>query len=109
MSWSESASEAPSPVVLVLRPLLAGGVDLAAVVAPSLLGVREDVVGGGHLREALGDVGLVGIEIGMQLLGQAPVGALDLVLAGVALDAEDGVEIVAHGCSRTGPLIATTW
>ena len=44
----------------------------------------------------------------MQLLGELPVRALDVVLAGVALDAEGGVEIIAHGCARTGPVIATT-
>ena len=47
------------PVVLVLRPLLAAGVDLAAIVLAALVRVGEDVVGGGHLLEALGDVRLV--------------------------------------------------
>ena len=45
----------------------------------------------------------------MHLLGELAVGALDVLLAGVATDAERGVEIVAHGCARTGPLISTTW
>jgi hypothetical protein len=85
------------PVVLILRPLLSAGVDLAAIVLAALARVRKDLVGGGDLREALGDVRLVGIEVGMQLLGETPVVALDVVLAGVAADAEGGIEVLANG------------
>ena len=80
----------------LLRPLLAAGVDLAAVVAAALVRVGEDVVGGRDLLEAVGDL-LVRIEVGVQLLGELAVAPLDLVLAGLAADAEHGVEVVvAH-------------
>ena len=95
--------------IVILRPLLAAGVDLAAIVAPAPFGIGQDVVGGGHLLEALADLRLVRVQVGMHLLGELAVGALDVVLAGVPGDAERGIEIVAHGRSRMGPLICMTW
>ncbi len=60
-------------VIALLRPLLAARVDLAEVVTPALVGVAENVVGGGNLLElVLG--GLVArIEVRMQRLRELAV------------------------------------
>src|SRR4029078_5451677 len=61
-------------VVALLPPLLATGVDLAAVVTPALLLVADDVVSGRDLLELLLGRLVARIEIGVQLLGQLAVG-----------------------------------
>src|SRR5450631_46427 len=60
---------------------LALGVDLAVVERLALLVVAGDLVGGVELGEARGRLGVVLVGVGMQLLGEPPVGALDLGLA----------------------------
>src|SRR5882724_9157608 len=84
-----------TPVGPALRPLGAAGVDLAAVVARPLLGIGQDVVGGVDRLEARGGILLAGIEVGVMLLGELAIGAPDLLLARLALDAEDGIRVVA--------------
>src|SRR5665647_2940343 len=75
-----------------------GRVD-AAVVHLALLGVREHLVGPRDLLEAL--LGAVTLrDVGMVLTGHPPVGALDLLGAGIAVDTEDAVVVSAHECSR---------
>jgi hypothetical protein len=66
-----------------------------AVVVGARLRVLQHLVGGRQLLERLG----IAPRVRVQLPGLAPVGALDLVLAGVVPDAEDLVE-VSHcsGC-----------
>ena len=63
-------------------------VDLAAVVAGALVLVGQQVIGLGHLGEALGGLGIVLVAVGVQLLGEAAIGLLDLGLARPALDAQ---------------------
>src|SRR5664279_4244081 len=60
---------------------LALGVDLAVVERLALLVVAGDLVGGIEFGEARGRLGVVLVGVGMQLLGEPPVGALDLGLA----------------------------
>jgi hypothetical protein len=81
-----------------LRPLGTRGVDLAAVEAGALLGVAQQVVGRRHLLELLLCLGIAGIEVGMQLLGEAAVSLLNLLLRGVALDSQNLVRISAAHC-----------
>ena len=64
-----------------LEARLALGVDLAVVERLALLVVAGDLVGGVKLGEARGRLGIVLVGVGMQLLGEPPVGALDLGLA----------------------------
>src|SRR5208337_1313 len=52
------------------RHLVAGRVDLAAVIAGALVGVREQFVGDADLLEPLGGLGLAGIHVGMVLFGE---------------------------------------
>ena len=66
-------------VVALLRPLLPACVDLAGVVAPALLGIAENVVGGGDLLELLLGRLVPGIEVGVQLLGELAVGLDDVL------------------------------
>src|SRR5574337_1378884 len=61
------------------RLLSARGVDLPRVVAPALVWVGEDVVGGRDLLEPLLGALVARIEIGMQLLGEPTVGLADLL------------------------------
>ena len=63
-----------------LEPRFAFGIDLAAVEGFSLVGVADDLVGGVKLGEARGRFRIVLVGIGVQLLGKAPIGALDVGL-----------------------------
>ena len=68
----------------------------AHVVHLTLLGVAQDLVGGGdHLEPLL--MLRVGVDVGMQLAGELAVRLLDLLGRGFARDAEQGVEIGGHG------------
>src|SRR5581483_1615507 len=73
--------------------LAAGGVDLTAIVATALHRIGEHVVGGGHLLELLLVGAVAGAQIGMQLLGEAAIGFLDVVLGSVPRHAEHGIGI----------------
>ena len=73
---------------------VAVGVDLAAVEPRALVLVGEQVVGLGHVREALGGLGVVLVAVGMQLLGELAVGGLDVLLARAALNAQGRIRIV---------------
>ncbi len=64
-----------------LKARLALGVDLAVVESLALLVVAGDLIGGVQLGEARGGLRIVLVGVGMQLLGEPPVGALDLSLA----------------------------
>ena len=78
----------------------AGGVavhvDLAPVETGALVGVGQQVVGVGDLREAFTRFGIILIAVGVELLGQLAVGGLDVLLAGSAGHAQNGVGIFCH-------------
>ncbi len=97
-------------IIVLLRPLLATGVDLAAIEAAALLGVGQKVIGRRDALEALLDIRLARIEVGMQLLGELAVRLLDRVLAVGLGDPQHRVGIVAHSGSivRRGPVMSTT-
>src|SRR5690606_11170301 len=63
------------------------GIDLAAVETRPLVLVRQQVVGFGHFGEASRRLGVVLIAVGMQFLGESPIGGLDVLLARAALHA----------------------
>src|SRR6185312_16393731 len=71
-------------------------IDLTAVVARALVLVRQQVIGGCHLGEALRRIGLVLVAVWVELLGETPVGLLDLRLASAALQPEALVEVECH-------------
>jgi hypothetical protein len=71
-----------------------------AVIRGAALGVIEDLVGLGGLLELRLGVGIVRVDVGMQLAGELSKRLLDLRLVGVAGDAEDLVGIPGGG--RTG-------
>ena len=83
-------------IIALLRRLLAGCVDLAAVVAPALLLVLEDVVGRGDVLEPLLSRLVAGIEVGMKLLGKLAIGLGDVRGLRGLRDAKDGIEIFCH-------------
>src|SRR6185503_724254 len=60
-----------------------------------LLGVAQDAVGLGRLLEPLLGLLVPRVAVGVVLHGQAPVGGLDLLLRGVAGDAEQLVVVDA--------------
>ena len=67
------------------------------VVGLALLGVRQDLVGFFRLLELLLGLWVIRIAVRMELHGQAAVGLLDLVIPGVAVDAEDFVKVAFGG------------
>jgi len=75
---------------------IAVSVDLAPVILRALGLVRQQIIGARHFGEFLRRVGLVLVAIGMQLLGELAIGALDVGLGGRAGYAEQGIKI-AHG------------
>ena len=87
------------PNALEVRRVAAGAQAFVAVavVRGAALGVREDLVClRGFLELALG-VGVVRVDVGVQLSGEAAEGFLDLLLACVARDAENLVGVAWHG------------
>ena len=64
-----------------------------AVVGRAALGVVEDLVGLGGLLELLLGVGVVAVDVGVQLAGELAERLLDRGLVGVAADAEDLVGV----------------
>ena len=66
------------------------------VVGAAPLGVGEDLVGLGRRLELLLGLGVVVVDVGVQLAGEAAEGRLDLGLGGVAADAEDLVVVARH-------------
>ena len=83
-------------VVALLRRLLAGGVDLAAVVAAALLLVAEDAIGRRDLLELLLGRLVAGVEVRMQLLGELAIGLGDVLGLGGLGDADYGIEVFCH-------------
>ena len=71
-----------------------------AVEGRAALGVGEDLVGLGRLLELLLGVGVVAVDVGVQLARQAPEGLLDLGLVGLAADAEDLVGVSGAGAGH---------
>jgi hypothetical protein len=63
-------------------------VDLAAVVLRALVLVGEDVIGARHGGKALRRLGIVLVPVGVELLGELPVGLLDVGLPRIALHAQ---------------------
>src|SRR4029077_8168445 len=60
-----------------LEARLAIGADLAAIELLALVLVADDLVGRIDLGEALGGLGIILVAVGMMLLGQLAIGALD--------------------------------
>jgi len=63
---------------------IAIGVDLAPVEPGPLVLVGQEVIGPGHLAEALGCLGVVLVPVGVKLLGELAIGGLDVLLARAA-------------------------
>ena len=80
-----AAGAATAPLVLILPTLLAGSIDLAAVITLTHGRVGKDGVGGGNLLEALLDRSVAGVAVRMELLREAAIGLFDVVLAGAAI------------------------
>ena len=80
-SEARAAARLRAVAFVTLEARLALGVDFAVVERLALLVVAGDLVGGIQLGEARGRLGIVLVGVGMQLLGEPPVGALDLSLA----------------------------
>ena len=89
-------------IISALRRRLLGprGVDLARVVALSLVRVRQDVVGGRNLLELLLGALVARVEVRMQFLRQLPVGFADLLGRRGLGDAENIIG-VSHMRLRT--------
>ena len=66
------------------------------VVGRAALGVGEDLVGLGRLLELLLGLGIVGVDVRVQLAGQLAEGFFDFGRVGVAVDAEHLVVVAWH-------------
>ena len=66
----------------------AAGIDLAAIVLPALLLVRQQLVGGGDFLEALLRFLVARMQIGVRGLGELAIGGADLVRGRISGNAE---------------------
>ena len=89
-------------IEIARRLLGAGGVDLAAIEAAALVLVADDAIGGGNILELALGILVSGIKVRMQFLGQLAIGALDLFLGRIPLDAQQLVWVSAHMVSVCG-------
>jgi hypothetical protein len=85
-------------------PLGSGLVDLAGIVALTLVRIANDVVGRIDFLEALLCLGLGGVEIGMRLLGSLAVGLANVVLTCVGRHAQRLIGS-GHVVSRLGSVL----
>ena len=76
-----------------LEARLAFGIDLAAIERLALVLVVEELMRGIQLGKARRRLGIVLVGVGMQLLGEPPIGALDVARARLAIDAQDFIGI----------------
>src|SRR5262249_3644938 len=75
-------------IIPALRPFGSRCIDLAAIESRALLGIPQQVVGGCNLLELLLGLLVAGIEIGVQLFCELPIGLLNLLLGGILLHAQ---------------------
>ena len=73
------------------------GIDLAAVELRSLGLVGQQVIGLGHVGEALRRLGFVLVAVGVQFLGELAIRGLDVLLVRVAGNAQSCIGI-GHAC-----------
>ena len=73
------------------------GIDLAAVVLRAPVLVGEQIIGAGHLGELLRRLGIVCVAIGVQLLGELAIGALDRLFVCALRYAQYGIWIGHYG------------
>ena len=78
------------------------------VVALALLGVGQHLVGARDLLEPRLDLGIAVPRVGVELAGEAAVGALDLFLGGVPGDAEQLVVVGRQGWLALGQAVGET-
>ena len=65
------------------------GVDLAAIEAGALFRIAQETIGRRNILELPLGALVAGIEVGMQLLGQAAIGLLDIIRGSRLVDAEN--------------------
>ena len=79
------------------------GVSTDLVVLLALFVIRKNGVGLGNLLEAALGLGVAFVGVGVILLSQLSIGALDFVLGRLFVDAEDLVEVVLEPVARRQP------
>ena len=92
----EDVGEGAEAMRLRAEPARVEPLEAVAVVGRAALGVGEDLVGLGRLLELLLRLGVVPVHVGVQLAREAPERLLDLLLVGLASDAEHLVRISPH-------------
>ena len=60
---------------------IALAINFAAIKGRALVLVGEQIIGAGHVAEALGRLGIVLVAIGVELFGELAIGGLDVLLA----------------------------
>src|SRR5690606_17701220 len=80
-----------------------GGQTPDLVVLLALLGIRQDGLGRGDVPETVVGGGFTRVGVGVELLGELAIGALELVLGGVGGHPQDRIEVLldplpVHAC-----------
>ena len=92
-AWKMSSTEPKPPR---RGPGAAQALVAVGVVGTAPLGVGEHLVGFRGRLELLLGLGVVVVDVGVQLAGEAAEGGLHLGFVGVAVDAEDLVVVAGH-------------
>src|SRR4029077_12174080 len=90
---AEAGTRVGAAAAKTLEARLALGIDLAAIERLALILVLEELVRGVKLGKARRRLRIVLVGVGMQFLCQAPIGALDVARARLAIDAQDFIGI----------------
>src|SRR5580693_1231543 len=83
-------------IELVLRPLCARSIDLAAIEPGPFLGVAQEIIGRRDLLEFLLGLTIAGVEVRVQLLGESAICVLNFPGRVASLNAQDLIWVFVH-------------
>ena len=92
----EDVGKRAEPVGLGGKAARVETLEAVAVIGGAAVGVSKDLVGLGGLLELLLGLGIVAVDVRVQLAGEAPERLLDLAVVGVASDAQHVVGVAPH-------------
>src|ERR1035437_4893472 len=83
-------------IELMLRPLCAQSIDLAAIEPGPLLGFAQEIIGGCDALEFLPGLRIAGIEVRTELLGESAIRLLNFPGRVALLNAQDLIWVFFH-------------
>src|SRR5450631_719341 len=87
-------------IELMLRPLSARSIDLAAIEPGPFLGVAQEIIGGRDLLEFLLGLPIAGVEVRMELLGESAIRLLNFPSRVALLNAQDLIWVFVTASSQ---------